>query len=192
MSTPPHNAPAGPRPDAVRCGVMAVGPELAWGALFAVLVAATVCDLRTGRVPAWLSGGGIAAGVLAAAWAGPPALGASLLGAAAGGLVFLPFVWRGWLGGADALLLAAVGAWQGWRLALWAAWWTALAGAALALAVWAWRAWRARRADGDRNPALIAASAGASASAPPGARAEPFPYVPAILVGTVAALLSGV
>ena len=44
------------------------------------------------------------------------------------GLAFLPFVWRGWLGGADALLLAAVGAWQGWRVALWTAWWTALAG----------------------------------------------------------------
>ena len=100
--------------------MMAAGPEFTWGALFAVLLAATVCDLRTRRVAGLAHGGGIAAGVLRR-WAGPPALGASLLGAAAGGLVFLPFVWRGWLGGADALLLAAVGAWQGWRLALWAA-----------------------------------------------------------------------
>jgi Flp pilus assembly protein protease CpaA len=177
--------------------MMAAGPELTWGALFAVLLAATVCDLRTRRVPAWLSGGGIAAGVLAAAWAGPPALGASLLGAAAGGLVFLPFVWRGWLGGADALLLAAVGAWQGWRLALWAAWWTALAGAALALAVWAWRAHRARR--GARTPVASAGAdrvdgAGLLAPAPPGPaswRAEPFPYVPAVLAGAALALLTG-
>ncbi len=120
-------------------------PVLAWGILLALLAAATVCDLRTRLVPLWLTGGGIAAGVLAAAWAGPPALLGSLAGAAVGALVFLPFVWRGWLGGADALLLAAVGAWQGWRVALWAAWWTALVGAALALAVWGWRAHRSRR-----------------------------------------------
>jgi Flp pilus assembly protein protease CpaA len=59
--------------------------------------------------------------VLLAAWNGPSVLVASLGGAVAGGLVFLPFVWRGWLGGADALLLVAVGAWQGWRVALWTA-----------------------------------------------------------------------
>ena len=96
-------------------GGVAVTPESTWGVLLAVLAAVMVCDLRSRRVPAWLSGGGIAAGVLLAAWAGPAALRASLAGAAVGGLAFLPFVWRGWLGGADALLLAAVGAWQGWR-----------------------------------------------------------------------------
>jgi Flp pilus assembly protein protease CpaA len=149
--------------------------------LLAVLAAATVCDLRSRRVPAWLTGGGIAAGVLLAAWEGPPALRTSLAGALAGGLVFLPFVWRGWLGAADALLLAAVGAWQGWRVALWAAWWTALAGAALALGVWGWRAWHYRaRAD---------ARAGTGSAA--GARADPLPYVPAILAGTLLALTFG-
>ena len=104
-----------------------------------------------GGVPVWLTGGGIAAGVLLAAWEGPPALTASLRRGAVGGLIFLPFVWRGWLGGADALLLAVVGAWQGWRVVLWTAWWTALAGAVLALGVWAWRAWRLRRAGGRRG-----------------------------------------
>jgi hypothetical protein len=38
-------------------------PELTWGVLLAVLAGATVTDLRARRVPAWLSGGGIAAGV---------------------------------------------------------------------------------------------------------------------------------
>jgi hypothetical protein len=33
-----------------------------------MLAAATVADLRSGRVPAWLSGGGIAAGPLLMAW----------------------------------------------------------------------------------------------------------------------------
>ena len=165
----------------VRYGGPVHGTDPAWGALLAVLAAATVCDVRSRRVPAWLTGGGIVAGVLLAAWAGPPALLGSLLGAVAGGVVFLPFVWRGWLGGADALLLAAVGAWQGWRVALWAAWWTALAGALLALAVWGWRAWHGRA----RAPRW----AGAGSAA--GARAEPFPYVPAVLAGAILALLTG-
>ena len=109
----------------------------------------------------------------------PAALVASLGGAVAGGRVFLPFVWRGWLGGADALLLAAVGAWQGWRVALWAAGWTAAAGAAIALGVWAWRRWGPHPRGAAEKPA-----AG-------GARGEPFPYVPAVLAGAVLALLSG-
>ena len=172
-------------------------PVLAWGILLALLAAATVCDLRTRLVPLWLTGGGIAAGVLAAAWAGPPALLGSLAGAAVGGLVFLPFVWRGWLGGADALLLAAVGAWQGWRVALWAAWWTALAGAALALAVWGWRAHRSRRGTPAPLPpsgaggAAGATTAGPAPARPASGRGEPFPYVPAILAGTALALAFG-
>jgi Flp pilus assembly protein protease CpaA len=176
------------------------GPGLTWGVLLALLAAATVFDLRTRLVPVWLTGGGIAAGLLLAAWAGPPALRASLAGAAVGGLVFLPFVWRGWLGGADALLLAAVGAWQGWRVALWAAWWTALAGAILALAIWGWRAHRLRR--GAPVPAPVAGAAGATGEAgvasggtaaarPRSGRAEPFPYVPAILAGSALALAFG-
>ena len=86
--------------------------------LLAVLTAATVTDLRARRVPAWLSGGEIEAGVLLPAWKGPPVMTASLAGAVVGGLVFLLLVWRRWLGGAHALLLAAAGAWQGWWVAL--------------------------------------------------------------------------
>jgi Flp pilus assembly protein protease CpaA len=88
-------------------------PELTWGVLLAVLAAATVFDLRTRRVPAWLTGGGIAVGVLLAAWHGPPVLVASLGGALVGGQVFLPFICRGWLSGAAALLQAPTGSWQG-------------------------------------------------------------------------------
>ena len=148
----------------------AAGTELAWGGVIALLVVATFFDLRSRRVPVWLTGGGIAAGVLLAAREGPPALTASLGGALVGGLVFLPFVWRGWLGGADALLLAAVGAWQGWRVVLWTAWWTALAGAVLALGVWGWRAWRLRRARG-RGGAVVEERAGPWVDLPAGERA---------------------
>jgi Flp pilus assembly protein protease CpaA len=145
--------------------------------VLAILAAATLYDVRSRRVPAWLTGGGIAAQVLSAAWAGPSVLVASLGKAVTGGLVFLPFLWRRWLGGADALLLAAVGSWQAWRAALWTAWWTAAAGAGIALGVWAWRSWRTRRRTVSGEPTGS------------GARAEPFPYVPAILTGAVLTLL---
>jgi Flp pilus assembly protein protease CpaA len=153
-------------------------------ALFGVLGLAALSDVRTRRVPVWLTGGGIVAGLLAAALGGPDVLRGSLLGAVAGGLIFLPFVLRGWLGGADALLLAAVGAWQGWRVALWTSWWTALAGALLALGVWAWRL-RHDRA----GPTALRVEATTGMAGILGRRGEPFPYVPAIVAGTVLALL---
>ena len=141
------------------------GSVYAGVALLGVLGVATLCDVRTRRVPVWLSVGGIVAGLVGAALSGPEALRLSLFGVVAGGLVFLPFVLRRWLGGADALLLATVGAWQGWRVALWAAWWTALAGGLVAIGVWAWR-----RHQGGAT------------------RNQPFPYVPAIFAGTALAL----
>lgn len=79
-------------------------PDATAHILLAVLAA--VCDLRSRRVPAWLTGGGSAAGVLLAAWAGPPVLTASRAGAVAGRLIFLPFVKRGWLSLAERLLAA--------------------------------------------------------------------------------------
>lgn len=108
----------------------------AWAApsvVLGLLAVATVMDLRRRTVANWLTLGGIGAGLGATAIAGPAALGASWLGLAVGGLLLLPFVRRGGFGGADALLLALVGAWLGWPLVLWAAWWTALVGAGLAL-----------------------------------------------------------
>ncbi|MGH2354697.1 MAG: prepilin peptidase, partial [Chloroflexota bacterium] len=55
--------------------------------ILAVLAIATAYDLRRRWVPAWLTCGGGAAGVLAAAWAGPEALRQSLLGLAVGGVL---------------------------------------------------------------------------------------------------------
>lgn len=148
-----------------RSAAAMTGSVYAAFALLSVLSVATLCDVRTRRVPVWLSAGGIVAGLVVAAFSGAEALRLSLFGVFAGGLVFLPFVLRGWLGGADALLLATVGAWQGWRVALWAAWWTALAGGLAAIGVWAWRR--------HRGGAM---------------RGQPFPYVPAIFAGTALAL----
>jgi len=86
------------------------------------LVAACVWDIRTRQVPAWLTVGSLVLGVIIAATQGLPALGQAALGLTVGALLPLPLVWRGGLGAADMLLLGAVGAWEGWRLALWTAW----------------------------------------------------------------------
>lgn len=123
-----------------------------------VLCIATWTDLRQREVPAWLSLGAIAGGLIAAAALGREALGAALLGLVVGVLPLAPFVALGAFGGADALLLAAVGTWEGWSFVLRALWWMALAGAVIA---------------------LIARQRGL----------RTFPYVPAIVLGTVVALI---
>jgi prepilin peptidase CpaA len=123
-----------------------------------VLVAAAL-DLRSRHVPLWLLAAGLLAGVGLAASRGGPGLEGLGLGLAAGVLLPLPLVLRGGLGAADALLLATIGAWEGWQAVLWTAWWTAIAGAVLALI-----AWRRGRRDFAYLPAIAIGFALASLS----------------------------
>jgi len=101
-----------------------------------VLLVATITDLRRRQVPLWLSIGFIASGVALGTLRGRDGLFASLLGLAAGTLPVVPFVVLGGFGGADLLLLGAIGAWEGWHFVVIAECWTALAGAVLALVAW--------------------------------------------------------
>jgi prepilin peptidase CpaA len=101
--------------------------------VIAVLASATIMDLRRRMVATWLTIGCLGSGIAYSAAAGPDTLHASVLGLLIGGALLLPFVLLGGIGAADALLLAAVGAWHGHRFVLWTAWWMALAGAILAL-----------------------------------------------------------
>jgi prepilin signal peptidase PulO-like enzyme (type II secretory pathway) len=150
---------------------------LAGPALVVLLSLASVADLRQLRVPLPLIATGLVGGPLAAALTGGrPALFLSLLGLTVGGVLLLPFVLLSGkppglppvrageaVGSADAVLLATVGAWLGPKSALEAAACASLVGAAWALVAW----WR----DGRR-------------------RAIPIPYVPAIAIGTLLAVLS--
>ena len=101
-----------------------------------VLLAATITDLRRRQVPLWLSLGFIASGVALGTLRGPTGLLASLLGLVAGTLPVVPFVVLGGFGGADLLLLGAIGAWEGWHFVVIAECWTALAGSVLAFVAW--------------------------------------------------------
>lgn len=107
---------------------------LALSALCLSLVGATV-DVKSARVPNWLTCGGLVAGLLVrASLAGWSGLSSGLLGAVlGGGVLFLPFLARG-IGGGDVKLMAAVGAWVGMGHSLAFILATAIAGGVLALA----------------------------------------------------------
>lgn len=96
------------------------GDPVAAFALAAVLAALALYDLRRGRLPDWLTLPLAAAGLLIAWHGGEPgdaALGAALGFAAFEGLALVYRRLRGreGLGGGDAKLALAAGAWVGWQ-----------------------------------------------------------------------------
>jgi prepilin signal peptidase PulO-like enzyme (type II secretory pathway) len=104
--------------------------------IMSYLLAAAVVDLRHRQLPAWLTLGGVASGILLAALGGVERFELSLLGLLVGGAILLPFALLRGVGWADVILLGAVGAWNGWRFALETALWMALLGAVLAAVAW--------------------------------------------------------
>lgn len=108
-------------------------PNLTIGALLIAAVGAAI-DVRSGRIPNWLTGGGFLAGLAfqtsLAGWRG---LQAGLTGAlAGGGILFLVFLVRG-MGAGDVKLMAAVGGWVGIQHAAAVILATAIAGGLLAV-----------------------------------------------------------
>lgn len=105
------------------------------GALL-VAAGATVTDIRTARIPNVLTFSGALLGLAAhALWVGGSGTATSALGVVAGLAVFFPVFALGGLGGGDVKLMAALGAWLGWRDVLVAALYAAVAGGVLALGV---------------------------------------------------------
>ena len=114
-------------------------PSLAiiqWLAIGGVATLAAVSDVRTGRIPNWLTFGAMAGGlVFSAIHAGGSGVVTSLFGGLVGLALFLPLFVLGGMGGGDVKLLAAVGTWLGPFGALQAALWASLAGGVLAVIV---------------------------------------------------------
>lgn len=104
--------------------------------ILVVVAIATATDLRSRRVPIWLTLGTIFGGLALSQSAGMPGIWVSLIGLGAGVLVLLPMVLLGGFGGGDALLLGAIGTWQGWQFVVATTLWTAFAGGILALIAW--------------------------------------------------------
>jgi Flp pilus assembly protein protease CpaA len=168
----PLALPVGP------AGVM-VGPiSLAAVVILVVMVTATITDLRERRVPIWLTLGGVTLGLIVAGIHGSEALVASLIGMVVGLLLLSPFVPFGGIGLGDVFLLGVVGAWLGWHFVFWTVWWGAMAGAALSLITIA-------RLQPTLSLPALALRARWKAS-----RRATLPYVPALALGAVGALLS--
>lgn len=78
-------------------------------AAFACAATGAVCDVRTRRIPNWLTGSGILLGLLLHAWLGGlRSLAGAALAALIAGTVFLMFYLAGGMGAGDVKLMTAV------------------------------------------------------------------------------------
>ncbi|MBK0394003.1 A24 family peptidase [Ramlibacter algicola] len=112
------------------------------GLLIALLVAAAVIDVRTMRIPNWLTVSGMVCGLLVSASIAPritQGVGDSVVGALVGLVLLLPLWLVRVLGAGDVKLMAAVGAFLGPLPTLHALAYVAMAGGVAALLVAAWQ-----------------------------------------------------
>jgi prepilin peptidase CpaA len=138
----------------------------------ALVAVATAWDLRTRRIPNWLTVPLAAAGLLLHAAAnGPAGAGFSALGCLAGLVILLIPCFLRWVGAGDVKLLAAIGALQGPALVLRAGLYGILAGGLLSLGV-----------------LLVSRLAARASTSSQPLRRVTLPYGPALAVGTLAAL----
>ena len=101
-----------------------------------VALVATVCDLRTRRIPNWLTFGAALAAIAYSGFdGGISGVGTSAAGWLAGAALFFPFFALGGMGAGDVKLLAALGAWLGPAESVWVAMFAAAAGGVLGLIV---------------------------------------------------------
>jgi prepilin peptidase CpaA len=156
--------------------------------LAAGLCAAVVTDVRSRRIPNWLTGSMMVAGI-ALAWSGIGAVtpGQAALGIIAGLLLMMPGHIIGATGAGDVKLMAAVGSFVGPPLVLNAFLGTALAGGLFAVAVAARRGRLIATIEGTGQ--LVTAPSAAKIEIEAPARANRFAYGPAIAVGSLVAVL---
>jgi prepilin peptidase CpaA len=102
----------------------------------ALALAASVCDVRTRRIPNALTFGAAAAALVVSTWEGG-ATGAATSGAGllAGLALWFPLFALGGMGAGDVKLLAAIGAWLGPYATFFVSIYAGIAGALLALAL---------------------------------------------------------
>ncbi len=159
---------------------------LVTGLLGCLLLLALWHDIASRRIPNWLSGMGLLAGLafsfLASNGIGP---GSSLLGASAGFAVMLPLYMLRAMGAGDVKLMAAVGAFLGPIPVLGAALLTFTAGGVLSLAAALWSRSLSRVLNNLRLMGMIALTARSSGMSISDVQTTGrLPYALAIAVGT--------
>jgi prepilin peptidase CpaA len=152
------------------------------------LGAAVVTDVRSRRIPNWLTGSMMVAGfALAFLRVGAVTPGQAALGIITGLLLLLPGHLIGATGAGDVKLMAAVGAFTGPALAVNAFLGTAIAGGVFAVVVAARRGRLAATIEGTGQ--LVSAPLTTKVELEAPARANRFAYAPAIAVGSLVAVL---
>jgi prepilin peptidase CpaA len=151
------------------------------------LATAVFTDVRTRRIPNWLTGAIAGAGFGLACGGGPTTPAQAMLGLLAGLLLMMPGHLIGATGAGDVKLLAAVGSVIGPGLVFRAFLYSAVAGGVLAVAVALWRgSLIATLLDTGR---LVTAHAGTRQVIESPRRANRFAYGPAIAVGTLVSVM---
>jgi prepilin peptidase CpaA len=155
--------------------------------LAAGLAVAVVTDMRSRRIPNWLTGSMVVAGVaVAASGLGAVTPGQAALGIIAGLALMLPGHIIGATGAGDVKLMAAVGGFVGPALAVNAFLGTAVAGGVFAVAVAKRRGRLAATIEGTGQLVTAPLAARVEIEAPE--RANRFAYAPAIAVGSLVAM----
>jgi prepilin peptidase CpaA len=159
-----------------------------FGVLAAGLVAAVLIDVRSRRIPNWLTASMAVAGLLmAAVGMSGLTLAQAALGCAAGLLLMLPGHVIGATGAGDVKLMAAIGAILGPSMVFSAFLATAVAGGIFAVIVAMRRGRLHATLDGTRQ--LIASPTQGKQAVESAGRSNRFAYGPAIAVGTLIAVL---
>lgn len=155
----------------------------------ALCISATVLDVRTRRIPNWLTGTAFLAGLAVhLATRGAAGLGDAALGGLVAGGLMLPGWLLRWKGGGDVKLVAAVGAWFGLNAGLLAALFSLIAGGVVAVVYAARRGVLKQSLWGASMLGAWAVSGATKAAPPPVTSATYFPFGVAVLIGSVAAL----
>ena len=164
--------------------------SVAFAALVAGVVIATIVDLRTRRIPNVLTGAltGVGLGLAAAGISGM-SVWAAMLGFGVGLALMLPGHMLGATGAGDVKLMAAIGAVVGPGVAVKAVLFTLVAGGALAILVALQR--RRLRATLEVTARMIATPTDTAREIHAAPRASRFAYAPAIAIGSVLAVLIG-
>jgi prepilin peptidase CpaA len=152
------------------------------------LAAAVVTDVRTRRIPNWLTGGIAGAGFGLAFGGGSLTPAQAAIGVLVGLLLMMPGHLIGATGAGDVKLMAAIGSLTGPALVTRAFLYTAVAGGVFALAVAARRGLLADTLYGTQR--LVTSPLAAPSTIKSPSRANRFAYGPAIAVGTLVALLA--